>query len=247
MKFGLKSSLAVAAGAVSVMAIGSGIASANTITPAAAQPQICVQHGPSGTLTSKGNFMLWNWDRQACQTGTYGVGLPAGPKGDTGATGPQGPAGKAPTTTFAQSALKVDSSVWGTLDGAELGAPDGDTASATVRFSCKNATDGCNVSLAASSQVDGWKVYPRLVLEKEDNTTGAKLTCEYADGSDNSGATTALTTTAATVPLGIGSTADCGGSQTGTQPASVNFINVPGATGQGIHYDAFETLVFSKS
>ncbi len=91
-------------------------------------------------------------------------------------------------------------------------------------------------------------MYPRLVLEKEDNTSGAKLTCEYADGSDNSGATTKLTGTAATIPLGVGSTYDCGGpAQTGTAPASVTEINVPGVSGQGIHYDVFTTLTFIKA
>lgn len=150
-------------------------------------------------------------------------------------------------TTFGIGQLQVNGTTWASFSAPELGAPGGDNASGIVRFSCKDAVNGCNVSLQAYSTGTGWTVYPRIVLEKEDNTNGAKLTCEYADGSDNNGATTALTNTAATIPLGIGSTADCGGNQTGTQPASVNFVNVPGATGQGIHYDAMVTLILAHS
>ncbi len=157
--------------------------------------------------------------------------------------------GTAPApTTFGVGQVKVDGATWAQYDAPELGAPGGDDTSGTVRFSCKDATDGCNVSLSAYSTGTGWTVYPRLVLEKENNTTGAKLTCEYADGSDNSGATTKLTGTAATIPLGVGSTYDCGGpAQTGTAPSSVTEINVPGESGQGIHYDVFTTLTFVKT
>ncbi|HEX4254401.1 MAG TPA: hypothetical protein VH089_04890 [Streptosporangiaceae bacterium] len=157
--------------------------------------------------------------------------------------------GAAPApTTFGVGQVKVDSTTWAQYDAAELGAPGGDDTSGTVRFTCKNATDGCNVSLSAYSTGTGWTVYPRLVLEKEDNSTGAKLTCEYADGSTNEGGTTALTGTAKVVPLGVGSTFDCGSAtQTGTAPDGVTSINVPGATGQGIHYDVFTTLTFIKA
>jgi hypothetical protein len=157
--------------------------------------------------------------------------------------------GTAPAaTTFGVGQVKVDNTIWAQYDAAELGAPGGDDTSGTVRFSCKDATDGCNVSLSAYSTGTGWTVYPRLVLEKEDNSSGAKLTCEYADGSDNNGATTKLTGTAANIPLGIGSTYDCGSIvQTGAAPSSVTEINVPGATGQGIHYDVFTTLTFIKA
>ncbi|HEX5115925.1 MAG TPA: hypothetical protein VFW65_12075 [Pseudonocardiaceae bacterium] len=159
-------------------------------------------------------------------------------------------AAPAAAPTFGVAQLQVAGTTWAQYETAELGSPVGDQASGTVRFTCKNATDGCDVSLQGYSTADGWSVYPRIVLEKEDNTTGAKLTCEYADGADNNGATQPLTGTAAaptTVMLGIGSTADCGGSQTGAQPSSVDHINVPGAAGQGIHYDAFVTLTFTKS
>jgi hypothetical protein len=156
--------------------------------------------------------------------------------------------GTAPAaTTFGVGQVKVDNVVWAQYDAAELGAPGGDDASGTVRFSCKTDT-GCNVSLSAYSTGTGWTVYPRLLLEKENNDTGAKLTCEYADGSTNEGGTTALTGTAATVPLGVGGTFDCGSTtQTGTPADGVTSINVPGETGQGIHYDVFTTLTFIKA
>jgi hypothetical protein len=148
--------------------------------------------------------------------------------------------------TFGVGQLQVDGTTWAQYETAELGAPGGDQAAGTVRFTCKNAAAGCNVSLQAYSTGDGWTVYPRIVLEKEDNTNGAKLTCEYADGADNNGAVASLTSAPTTVQLGIGSTADCGGSQT-TVSGAVSSINVPGSTGQGIHYDAFTTLTFAKS
>jgi hypothetical protein len=162
-------------------------------------------------------------------------------------TGYDVPLPAATPTTFGVAQFNVGTATWAQYSAPELGAPGGDQAGGAVRFTCRDAVNGCNVSLKAFSTASGWAIYPRIVLEKEDNTTGAKLTCEYADGTDNDGGTLALTATAATVPLGIGSTADCGGSQTGAQPASVDSINVPGSTGQGIHYDAFVTLTFARA
>jgi hypothetical protein len=154
-------------------------------------------------------------------------------------------------TTFGVGQVQVDGATWAQYDAAELGAPGGDGTSGTVRFTCKKAA-GCNVSLAAYSTAKGWAVYPRILLQTEDNVNGYKKTCEYADGSNNEGATTALGTDAAhptAVPLGIGSTYDCGSSvQTGTPPDGVTSINVPGdATGEGLHYDVFTTLTFVKT
>jgi hypothetical protein len=156
-------------------------------------------------------------------------------------------AAPAAAPTFGVGQLQVDGVTWAQYETAELGAPGGDQAAGTVRFTCKNADAGCDVSLHASSTAAGWALYPRIVLEKEDNTTGAKLTCEYADGANNDGATAPLTTTSSVVPLGIGSTADCGSTVQTTVSGAVDHINVPGANGQGIHYDAFVTLTFAKS
>ena len=153
-------------------------------------------------------------------------------------------------TTFGIGQVKVDGNLWAQYDAAELGAPGGDSTSGTFRFTCKTAA-GCDLSLSAySTAPKGWSVYPRILIQTEDNNNGYKKTCEYADGSNNSGATTALTGTAATVPLGVGSTLDCG-STTQTIPAGgppVTFINVPGdASGEGLHYDVFTTLTFVKT
>jgi hypothetical protein len=143
-------------------------------------------------------------------------------------------------------------SVWAQYEVSELGAPGGDQAGGTFRFTCKNATDGCDVSLQAYSTGDGWTVYPRIVMQKESNVDGSESTCEYADGVNNevspeTGFSAVLPTAPTALTLGIGSTADCGGSQTGTQPDGVASINVPGATGQGDHYDAAVTLSFVRT
>jgi hypothetical protein len=152
-------------------------------------------------------------------------------------------------TTFGVGQVKVDGTTWAQYDAAELGAPGGDGTSGTVRFTC-HSDNGCNVSLSAySTATKGWAVYPRILLYKEDNTSGDKQICEYADGSTNSGATTPLTGTAATVQLGVGGTFDCGSTvQTGSPGASVDHINVPGdSSGEGLHYDVFTTLTFVKT
>lgn len=93
--------IAAVTGAVWLATMGASVAGAAT-TPAPA-PTACVQYGPAGTHTSKGNVMLWNWDKQPCQAGTYGVTIamgagtgiqgPAGPAGPAGATGPAGASG----------------------------------------------------------------------------------------------------------------------------------------------------------
>jgi hypothetical protein len=153
----------------------------------------------------------------------------------------------APTNQFGQAQFQVNGATWEALDTYLAGAPNGDNGTTDVRFTCRDVTNGCNVTLQADTTVAGYKVYPRIILQKEDNTTGDVQTCEYADGADNNGASQTLTTTPATVTLGIGSTADCGGNQTGTQPASVDHINVPGLAGQGAHYNAQITLTYTKS
>lgn len=142
---------------------------------------------------------------------------------------------------------KYGETQWAQYETAEAGAPGGDQAGGTFRFTCTLADTGCDLSLKAYSTANGYTVYPRIVLEKEDNTTGAKLTCEYADGADNNGAAQALTSTATVIPLGIGSTADCGGNQVGFTGGPVTSINVPGSAGQGIHYDANVTLTFVRT
>jgi hypothetical protein len=163
-------------------------------------------------------------------------------------SGPRTTASAAPSaTTFGIGDVQIDGATWAQYDAAELGAPGGDGTSGTFRFTCHKDA-GCDVALKAYSTGTGWTVYPRILLQTEDNTSGVKKTCEYADGSTNENGTTALTGTAATVPLGVGSTFDCGSTtQTGTAPDGVQFINVPGdSAGEGLHYDVFTTLTFVK-
>lgn len=148
------------------------------------------------------------------------------------------------------SATSDAPSVWGTFDTVLAGGPVGDIAAGFTRFTCKLAA-GCDLTVTAYSTQSGETIYPDVLLTREDNTTGGKFTCEYADGSDNNGATTALTGTKASptaVPLGIGLTADCGSTvQTGGQPASVTHINVPGTDGQGDHYDVDVKFTFAPA
>lgn len=225
---------------------GAGIAEAATSTPGATQPagdvHACVnanggvaflQFRPANYGQCGDGNSPWVWARTDGSTTT----APA-------------------PTTFGVGQIQIDrgtgATTWAQYDAAELGAPGGDQASGTFRFTCTNATSGCNVSLKAYSTASGWTVYPRILLEKEDNTTGDKLTCEYADGVNNevgseTGFSADLPSSAAPETLGIGTTADCGGSQTGTQPDGVSSINVPGSTGQGTHYDVFTTLTFAKA
>jgi hypothetical protein len=223
------------AAALAVTLGGTGLAVAAD-SPAVQQPNsdvhACVK--PDGSI-----------DYLQYRSGNYGHCNPGDAPWSWGRPGDG--SGPAPAT-FGVGQVKIGTAIWAQYETAELGAPGGDQASGTFRFTCKTTT-GCDLSLLAySTAPKGWTVYPRILIQTEDNTTGYKKTCEYADGSDNNGATTALTGTAATVPLGVGSTLDCG-STTQTNPTGgpVTSINVPGTTGQGYHYDVFTTLTFIKS
>jgi hypothetical protein len=177
-------------------------------------------------------------------------------KGATGARGPAGPAGKnAQALPYGIGQVLVDrgsgATVWATYS-TTLGSPVGDTESGTFRFTCTNVAAGCNLSVQAYTTASGYKVYPRVLIYKTDATgaTPVMSTCEYADGSDNNGAETAVGTSATSptaVSLGIGGTLDCGSAvQTYPSNGVVNDINVPGAAGEGMHYDVFTTLTFNK-
>jgi hypothetical protein len=134
--------------------------------------------------------------------------------------------------------------VWATYS-TSLGSPVGDTASGEFVFTCKNVTNGCNVSLQAYATKDGYQVYPRIVLTKQDNTNGYVHGCEYGDGINNEGGLATLTKTPSPITVGYGSTFDCDGNQTGS-PDGVSYLNVPGASGQGIHYYVSTTWTFEK-
>lgn len=233
---------AVSAAGVAVLAAGGGIAYAAASLPGqVSQLAGCINqsnHTIDNARGIPGNL-------KSCPKGQVPFVL------KSGQAGPQGPAGKdAQALPYGIANVQVDGTTWATYS-TTIGSPVGDTASGAVRFTCKNVTDGCNVSLEAYSTVSGTTLYPRLILEKEDNTNGAKLTCEYADGSTNDGGVTLLGTSATDptkIGLGIGSTFDCGSTvQTGSPQGAVYQINVPGASGQGIHYDVFATLTFKKA
>lgn len=156
-----------------------------------------------------------------------------------------------PVTEYGVGEVLVDrgtgASAWATYS-TPLGSPVGDTAQGTFRFTCKNVTTGCDLSVQAYATTPGYEVYPRLLINKSgDDTSNAETYCEYADGSTNEGASTTLGSTAVTVPLAVGSSYDCGSLvQTGPTADGVTSINVPGAVGVGEHYDVQTTLTFSK-
>jgi len=161
-------------------------------------------------------------------TGATGPAGPAGAPGVAGATGPAGPAGAdgqdgtdAQALPYGVASINVSRSggaftPWATAT-TTLGspAPFGDNASGVVRFSCSDAQAPCKLNVNALATAAGYKVYPRLVISKENFDTGAPLgNCEYADGTDNSGGSAAVTGTAADITLGIGGSLDCGSAQT---------------------------------
>jgi hypothetical protein len=257
MRFSFKSSAAkravvIAASAAAVIgSAGAALAAAGTAAPAASSPTIsgCVVggsrtlenvHANGSTLKrcSKGWRLNWN------------------AKGATGARGPAGPAGKdAQALPYGIGQVLVDrgtgATPWATYS-TTLGSPVGDTESGTFRFTCKTVPAGCNLSVQAYTTASGYEVYPRVLIYKTDATgaTPVMSTCEYADGSDNNGASTPVGTSAASptpVPLGIGGSLDCG-STVQSYPANgvVSSINVPGAAGEGMHYDVFTTLTYTK-
>lgn len=93
------------AATVAAIAVGAAsaplIAGATTTPSAPAKVQACVKYGPKGGKDATGNFILFNWNRATCPSGTYaeswdsqgaqqGAAGAAGAKGDTGAQGPSG-------------------------------------------------------------------------------------------------------------------------------------------------------------
>lgn len=183
-------------------------------------------------------------------TGPQGPAGPQGPKGDTGATGPQGPAGTNGTNAqalpygVAQTFVSrggATATAWDTLS-TTLGSPVGDQASGYFRFSCSAAQAPCKISVKAYATADGYSVYPRLDIQRQDyDTSGPTGYCEYADGTDNNGGTAALTNTASSVTLGIGGSLDCNAGQTFPTNGIADEIWVPAG-----RYDVAETFHFSK-
>lgn len=179
----------------------------------------------------------------------------AGPKGKTGARGLQGPSGEqgipgpagadAPTPVYGTALVQVSrggaaASTWATVS-TSVGSPDGDTASNTFRMTCSEAKAPCVISTQARATEDGVRVHPRLLISKQGTDAKPLGTCEYADGTDNDGATLELTGTAITVPLGIGGSLDCGSDQVRPSSGVVESITVPAG-----YYDIAATFTFSR-
>jgi hypothetical protein len=248
--------IVIAAGITAVIgSAGGALAAAGGSAPASSSTSTiagCVVGG-SRTLENVHS------DGSKLKSCSKGFKLAWNQKGATGARGPAGPAGppgkNAQALPYGIGQVLVDrgsgATPWATYS-TTLGSPVGDTESGTFRFTCTNVTAGCNLSVQAYTTASGYKVYPRVLIYKTDATgaTPVMSTCEYADGSDNNGALTPVGTSATsptTVPLGIGGTLDCGSTvQSYPSNGVVNYINVPGAAGEGMHYDVFTTLTFAK-
>ena len=171
--------------------------------------------------------------------GAQGVQGPPGPKGDTGAA--------ASASAFGIASVMIDrgtgASAWATYSAALLGSPAGDQAQGAFRFTCPTtAPSNCALSLSARTTADGWQVYPRILMMKQTGS-GPESYCEYGDGADNNNSLATLTTTDATVTLGIGGSLDCGAGQAYPANGVASTIEVPN---DGSHYDVYTTLVFKK-
>lgn len=132
-----------------------------------------------------------------------------------------------------------------------------DIASGAFRLTCRNVAAGCNIELRAYATAPGYLLYPRILIFQQ---VGANVNSdpetydEYGDGANNTGATDPLsaaasdplTTTAAPVPVGYGTTFDSGGNNPGS-PNGATVLNVPGLSGVGAQYDVFTTWTFANS
>ena len=139
--------------------------------------------------------------------------------------------------------------MWATYS-TELGSPVGDTTGGSFRFTCTAAQEPCKVSVVAKvlsdTSVSG-KIYPRVLLYRggdQDSVVTPEFYCEYGDGPQTTIPRTPKAdtspTTAGSVPLNIGSSADCNGPVPTT--GTVDEIVVP----KGF-YDVFSTFVFTTA
>lgn len=163
-------------------------------------------------------------------TGAPGAKGDKGDKGDTGAPGAKGDTGAdAPAEEFGVASVWVKrgsgaKSVWAVYS-TELGAPAlvGDTASGAFRFTCSSSNAPCEVSATASllsaDSAATASVHQRLLITKQDMSTGTFSFCEYADFAENRGTLDAVArqsldsdpkTANTALRLAIGGSADCG-------------------------------------
>lgn len=218
-----------------------------------ASPYTVRSHAGARTAACPSGSRLLALDVEGQQgpAGAKGATGAAGPAGATGPAGPAGPKGDAgaaaPATVYGTALIQVargagSASTWATIS-TPVGGPDGATASNTFRMTCSTANAPCRVSVKARATAGGVSVYPRLLISKSfiDSGVPAGL-CEYGDGTTNSGGTLALTSSAVTVPLGIGGSLDCGTDQVRPDTGVVDSIKV----GAG-YYDIAATAVFTTS
>lgn len=247
-----KLTLVLAALVLSATSAGTALAvqqaAAPASTPIGAQPDGriagCVKNTTGSTPaplyvrrttgTCGAGFKTVYWDQKA-KGGKTG---PAGAKGATGASGTDLPYGIA---TVDISRGGAAATTWATIS-TTVGSPAGDTASSTFRMTCQAAKAPCVISVKAKATAAGVKAYPRVLIQKSDIDTGApKGLCEYGDGADNDGGSQTLTTSAVTLPLGIGGSLDCGSTQVRPGSGVVESIEVPDG-----YYDIAATLQFTR-
>lgn len=249
--FSLKSRLSAATIVVAATAaalVGGGTAYAVQAATSSITPKPLYACESSGHVA----VTLLSTPSSKCPSGTTSIVVgaqgPAGPQGvagSPGATGSQGPAGQdAQALPYGIARVQVDrgsgAATWATYS-TTIGSPVGDTAGGAFRMTCNSSSD-CKITVQAEATVSGVVVYPRVLIMKQPNAGGPEQYCEYADGADNSGATTSLTSSFTTLPMGIGGSLDCGSSQSFPSGGVVSEIDVPA----GFHYDITTTLVFTK-
>lgn len=176
------------------------------------------------------------------QKGATGAKGAQGAKGDTGAA--------APAAVYGVGVVNIkrgagSENTWARATTA-IG-PVGGTASNTFRMTCSTANAPCVIKAQAYATTAGVTVYPRLLIQKSSIDTGAPVgLCEYADGSDNDGASQAAEDSEPTVGahylhFGIGGSLDCGSAQVRPASGVVDEIQVPAG-----YYDVAATFAFTK-
>ena len=149
---------------------------------------------------------------------------------------------------------------YATFSGA-LGSPAGTTTGGDFRFTCSPAQAPCKISYGAaviSDRSGTALVHPRLLIHKESGAVpnGPITFCEYADGANNNAgldtiqrvptllaAETAMDTA---LDIGIGSSLDCGSTQ--TYAPVVKEIWVPAATTTDpAYYDVAAQFAFNPT
>lgn len=243
-----------AAGAAAVLAIAGGTAAyaasgAGGTSHAGPRPVAAYSCEKPGHVV----VSLLSTPSSSCPPGTTSVVLgaqgPAGAKGDPGQQGIQGVQGTAAAPAFGVAEVMIDrpgkdDAAWATYSAPLLGSPAGDQAQGAFRFTCPaSATASCALSLMAHATAAGWQVYPRVLIMRQVAGSGPEVYCEYGDGVNNNPDPGALTTSDATVTLGIGGSLDCGAGQAYPAGGIASAIEVPN---DGSHYDVYTTLVFTK-